>query len=150
MITRFHLTSLLLAFTLLAAPAREARGQDLADAIVGVLDWIDGGYELVPENGQWGLAFGWFSEGEEKELRFTVTEGRSYLIAGGGDANSTDLDLCVYDEYGDEVECDQLVDNVPVVTFTATKTATYRAVLTAYSISGSTTYAGMAVLWEVN
>jgi hypothetical protein len=130
---------------LVAAPA-PASAQSISDAIDDVLEWLDEGYELVPEHGQWGLVFGWFAESEEKELRFTVTSGEAYMIAGGGDANSEDLDICVYDQYGDEIECDVLTDNYPLVSFTAAATGTYRAVLTAYALSGSTSYAGMAVL----
>ena len=130
-----------------AAPA-PAAGQSISDAIAEVLDWLDEGYDLIPEHGQWGLVFGWFSESEEKELRFNVTSGETYMIAGGGDASSQDLDICVYDQYGDEIECDVLTDNYPLVTFTASASGTFRAVLTAYSLSGSTSYAGMAVLRE--
>lgn len=142
-------SSLLLAAALatFAAPAPTS-AQSVSDAIDDVLDWLDEGYDLIPENGQWGLVFGWFSESEEKELSFDVTSGQTYMIAGGGDANSEDLDICVYDDHGDEVECDVLTDNYPLVTFTASGTGTYRAVLTAYALSGSTSYAGMAVLRE--
>jgi hypothetical protein len=143
-------SALLLAFglvTFAAAPA-PASGQSISDAIDNVLDWLDEGYELIPEQGQWGLVFGWFAESEEKEVRFNVTSGETYMIAGGGDANSEDLDICVYDQYGDEVECDVLTDNYPLVTFTAEATGTFRTVLTAYALTGSTSYAGMAVLRE--
>ena len=141
------LGALLLTLGAVGAPA-PAAAQDLGSAIDDVLEWIDEGYDLIPEMGQWGLAFGWFAEGEDKELRFTVTAGETYLIAGGGDANSEDLDICVYDEYGEELACDTAVDNFPIVTFDAPRTGTFRAVLRAYSLSGSTSYAGMAVLRE--
>ena len=132
----------------LAATPSDAAGQSVTEAIVDVLDWLDEGYELIPEMGQWGLVFGWFAEGEEKEVRFNVSSGQTYMITGGGDGNSSDLDVCVYDQYGDEVECDVLTYNFPIVEFTASGTGTYRAVLTAYSLSGSTSYAGMAILRE--
>ncbi|HUP51323.1 MAG TPA: hypothetical protein VM198_02515 [Longimicrobiales bacterium] len=131
-----------------AAAPTPTNAQSISDAIDDVLEWLDEGYELIPEHGQWGLVFGWFAESEEKELRFTATSGESYMIAGGGDANSEDLDICVYDQYDDEIECDVLTDNYPLVSFTAAATGTYRAVLTAYALSGSTSYAGMAVLRE--
>jgi len=135
----------LIAFGALPAPAS---AQSISNAIDEVLDWLDEGYDLIPEQGQWGLVFGWFSESEEKELRFNVTSGETYMIAGGGDANSEDLDICVFDQDGDEIECDVLTDNYPLVTFTAESTGAFRAVLTAYALSGSTSYAGMAVLRE--
>jgi hypothetical protein len=139
------LAAVLAAFA--AAPAPTS-AQSISDAIDDVLEWLDEGYELIPENGQWGLVFGWFAESEEKEMRFNVTSGETYMLAGGGDSNSEDLDICVYDQYGDEVECDVLTDNYPLVTFTASGTGTSRAVLTAYALRGSTSYAGMAVLRE--
>lgn len=134
-----------LALCFLFTPS-QTEAQDLEAAIVDVLDWLDEGYELIPEMGQWGLVFGWFAEGEDKEIRFTASAGESYMLAGGGDANSEDLDICVYDQYGDEVECDTLTDNYPIVEFTAESSGTYRAVLSAFSLSGSTSYAGMAIL----
>ena len=127
---------------------RQAAAQDVGDAIIDVLEWLDEGYELIPEMGQWGLVFGWFAEGEDKEIRFNVTAGQSYMIAGGGDEGSEDLDICVYNQFGDEVECDTLTDNFPLVEFTAGSSGTFRAVLTAYSLNGSTSYAGMAILRE--
>lgn len=133
------------ALTLAATPSH-ASAQSVTDAIDDVLEWLNEGYDLIPEMGQWGLAFGWFAESEEKELRFNVSAGETYMIAGGGDENSEDLDICVYDQYGDQIECDTLTDNYPLVEFDAKAAGTYRAVLTAYSLSGGTSYAGMAVL----
>ncbi len=140
--------ALLVVPALLACVAvpTDASAQNVSDAINDVLEWLDQGYQLIPEQGQWGLVFGWFVESEEKELRFNVTAGQSYMLAGGGDENSEDLDICVYDQFGDEIECDVLTDNFPLVSFTAASTGTFRAVLTAYSLRGSTSYAGMAVL----
>jgi len=129
-----------------ALTPRDAGAQDVGEAIMEVLEWLDEGYQLIPEAGQWGLVFGWFAESEEKEVRFNVTAGQSYMLAGGGDENSADLDICVYDQYGDEIQCDTLADNFPVVQFNAPSSGTYRAVLTAFSLSGATSYAGMAIL----
>ena len=127
-------------------PVLEAQDQSIVEAVVEVLEWLDDDYTLVPEFGQWGMAFGWFSEGEEKEMEFTVSAGDRYLIAGGGDADADDIDICVYDDYGFEVECDVGTDSFPVVSFRASSSGTYRAVLTAYSLNGRTAYAGMALL----
>ena len=137
----------LVSFLALGALApRPAQAQDLADAILDVLEWLDEGYQLVPESGQWGLVFGWFAEGEEKEITFTVSKGETYMIAGGGDEGSEDLDICVYDEDDTEVACDVLTDNIPIVEFTAESGGTYRAVLNAYALTEGTSYAGMALL----
>jgi len=135
----------LIGTAVVGSPQRAA-AQDINEAVTDVLEWLDKGYELIPEMGQWGLVFGWFSEGEDKEIRFGVTAGESYMIAGGGDSNAEDLDICVYDSFGEELECDTLTDNFPVVEFTATSSGTFRAVLNAFALSGSTSNAGMAIL----
>ena len=129
-------------------PGRLEAQLSLKDAVEDVFGWVElkqNDFEAIPEMGQWGMAFGWFAEGEDKELRFTATKGKSYFIAGGDD-NSKDLDICVYDPKGTEVECDTATDDVPLVTFDAVQAGIYRVVLKAYSIEGSTTFAGMVVL----
>lgn len=143
---RILLRTTLTGLALAALFPSTASAQDLGGAIQDVLEWLDEGYQLVPESGQWGLVFGWFAEGEDKEITFAVSKGETYMLAGGGDDSSEDLDICVYDAQGDEVDCDVLTDNFPLVEFTAETSGTYRAVLNAYSLSGSTSYAGMALL----
>ncbi len=146
---RNAIVGLTAAVALLALPG-EARAQaSLKDAMDDVMDWVNlkaADYEALPEMGQWGMMFGWFAEGEEKALRFEVTKGKSYFIAGGGDSNSKDLDICVYDAQGREIECDTATDDIPLVTFDAAQSDTYRVVLKAYDVEGSTTFAGMVIL----
>ena len=143
---RVLVSTLVVPLALTTATPRGAAGQDLGDAILDVLEWLNEGYQLVPESGQWGLVFGWFAEGEEKEIVFTTTKGQAYMIAGGGDASSEDLDICVYDAQGAEVRCDVLTDNYPLVEFTAEMSGEYRAVLNAYALKELTSYAGMVIL----
>jgi hypothetical protein len=141
--------SLLAVFLVLAFFPGAARAQlNLQNAIGDVLDWIkvyEDNYEAIPENGQWGLMFGWFAEGEEKEFTFEVTAGKSYVVAGGGDDNAKDLDICIYDPRGTEVDCDEETDDVPLVLFEAARSGRYRAVMKAYSLT-ETSFAGMVVL----
>ncbi|MXX56212.1 MAG: hypothetical protein F4Z44_10600 [Gemmatimonadetes bacterium] len=128
-------------------------GQDSVErAVVSVVQelfgWVhvDDEYSLVPDYGQWGVGGGWFAEGEEKEGGFAVSAGAGYKMAGKGDRKVADLDICVYDSVGREVGCDELADAIPLVTFTASRSGTYRAVLTAYSLESFTAYAGMILL----
>ena len=153
MATTRHLTTVsflpFAAAALLAVLPTPAQTQSLKGAVDDVLGWVNlkaEDYEAIPEMGQWGMTFGWFAEGEEKELLFTATKGKSYFIAGGGDENSEDLDICVYDPKGTKIECDTATDDVPLVTFTASQSGTYRATLKAYDIDGSTSFAGMVLL----
>ena len=141
------------AIALMVSFPQAGAGQDSVErAVVSVVQelfgWVhvDDEYSLVPDYGQWGVVVGWFSEGEEKEIRFDVSAGESYKIAGQGDRNVSDLDICVYDSVGREVGCDELADAIPLVTFTASRSGTYRAVLTAYSLESFTAYAGMILL----
>lgn len=152
--TRPDLTTIRIAAVLLVATAigtGSARAQSessIVNAIGEVADWLDEGWDLVPGAGEWGLVFGWFAEGEEKTLTFDAEQGETYMIAGGGADTAEDLDICVYDANGEEVGCDVLDDNFPLVTFRAESSGTYRAVLTAYAVDGPTTHAGMALLWH--
>lgn len=141
------------AIALIVSFPQAGVGQESVErAVVSVVQelfgWVhvDEHYSLVPDYGQWGVVVGWFSEGEEKEIRFDVSAGASYKIAGQGDRNVSDLDICVYDSVGREVGCDELTDAIPLVTFTASRSGTYRAVLTAYSLESFTAYAGMILL----
>ncbi len=140
---------LLIGCTLLLLLPCTARAQlNLQNAIDDVMGWIkvyEKDYETIPEMGGWGVVFGWFAEGEDKELTFDVTSGKAYVVAGGGDDNSKDLDICVYDARGTQINCDEETDDVPLVLFEAKQSGKYRAVLKAYSLS-ETSFAGMVVL----
>ena len=134
-----------------ASVAQASAERVVVSVVQELFGWVevDEDYSLVPDYGQWGVVVGWFSEGEEKEIRFEVAAGESYKIAGQGDRNVEDLDICVYDSGGREVACDELVDAIPLVTFTAPRSGTYRAVLTAYSLESLTAYAGMILLRRI-
>lgn len=150
---RIQSSLVLTAAVLLSPSSSQAQSvtydDSVIEAISDVLEWLeDDDYTLIPESGQWGLVFGWFSEGEEKDITFSVTLGERYMLAGGGDDNVDDIDICVYDQTGREVECDTAIDNFPLVSFIAHSTGTWRATLTAYSLNSPTAYAGMALLRE--
>ncbi|MDE2875950.1 MAG: hypothetical protein OXU69_00425 [Gemmatimonadota bacterium] len=153
MATQCSRFSVILALVvLLIPPTLEAQAlydDSVVEAVIDVLEWLDGDdYTLMPEFGQWGLVFGWFSEGEQKDIDFTVTAGERYMIVGGGDNNVDDIDICIYDETGREVDCDTAIDNFPLVSFIAHSGGTWSASLIAYSLNSSTAYAGMALLHE--
>ena len=149
---RFSVTVALVV--LLVPPTLEAQtlsDSSIYEALNNVLSWADmqgDDYTLIPEFGQWGLVFGWFGQGEEKDIAFSVDAGERYVIVGAGEENVIDLDLCVYDETGREVDCDTAIDYIPHVSFIAQSTGTWRATLIAYSLNSLTAYAGMALLSE--
>ena len=122
--------------------------KSVTSVVSGLFDWleVDDSYSLVPDYGQWGIVVGWFSEGERKEIRFEAEAGASYKFAGQGDSDVDDIDICVYDQNNVEIECDQMSDAIPLVTFTARSSGSYRVVLTAYSLDSVAAYAGMILL----
>lgn len=144
---RNHTFFLLAAVLLLASPLpAQDPPPDLIEAVSKVLRFVGPEYRLSPEDGQWGLAFGIFGEHERKELRFRASAGYTYVIAGTGDEDAEDLDICVYDPLGDEVQCDQSRDKVPIVEFRARRSGEHRAVLRLYRSQLGFAFAGMAVL----
>ena len=141
-------SAVVLAVAMLApAPiAAQSPQESLRGAVNEVMDWIYEGWELVPEMGEWGLVFGWFANDDKKSISFAVERGVTYMVAGGGSENATDLDICVYDTRHQEVGCDIATDNYPIVEFRAASSGMYQAVLHAYDVEGPSTYAGMVLL----
>ena len=140
------LLAVILLFIITSSAAAQDPQESLQAAVFDVMDWLDEGWELVPEMGEWGLVFGWFANDDKKSLSFAVAEGVTYIVAGGGSANATDLDICVYGARHEEIDCDTLRDKYPIVRFRAESSGMYQAVLHAYQIEGPSTYAGMVLL----
>ena len=71
-----------------ASVAQASAERVVVSVVEELFGWVaaDEDYSLVPDYGQWGVMVGWFSEGEEKEIRFEVTAGESYKIAGQGES----------------------------------------------------------------
>lgn len=95
----------------------------------------------------WSIAIAKFAKGDSREIEFPATVGESYSVEGVSEKVDTDVDICVYGPEGDQIGCDTLEDNIPIVQFTAATEGVYRAVMTAASVAGGgTSYAGMFVL----
>ena len=94
----------------------------------------------------WSVAIARFAKGDSREIEIPVQDGETYQVVGGSESYDTDVDICVYGPDGQLVSCDTMEDNFPVVTFTGQTAGTYRAVLTAASVRGGPSYAGMIVL----
>ena len=74
--------------------------------------------------------------------------GERYQVIGGSESWDTDVDICVYGPNGDEMGCDTMEDNFPIVIFSARTEGVYRAVMTAASVDRQAPYGGMIVLRE--
>ena len=101
------------------------------------------GLARIPET--WSVAIARFAKGDSREIEIPAKAGETYQVIGGSESDDTDVDICVYGPAGDQIYCDTMQDNYPIVTFGGT-VGTYRAVLTAASVIGGTSYAGMIVL----
>ena len=102
-------------------------------------------YAFPDDGGAWGLVVGRFEKGDEKAVEFGADVGEFYSIRGFGLAGA-DVDIRVFDPEGILIREDVLEDNVPVVSFTAESRGTYRAVMSAGTVTGGSSYAGMVVL----
>lgn len=83
-----------------------------------VLDWC---VELAKEGLvlSHALHYGSLSNGGEERLEITLEGGHSYKIAAVCDGDCGDLDLCLFDEAGDQVACDTSEDSVPLLSIEA-------------------------------
>ncbi|WP_420464418.1 hypothetical protein [Candidatus Palauibacter sp.] len=109
--------------------------------------WVENGEALVllPGSDHWGFVVGRFGTGDVKEIEFTATSGVRYKVGGAGAAAARDLDICVYDAGGGQIRCDDAADTIPLVSFVAESTGTYKAQLIATDVERPTT-AGMILV----
>ena len=102
--------------------------------------------EVARHPGIWSVVIARFSKGDMREIDIPAKVGDWYQVIGGSESDETDVDVCVYGPEGGQISCDTLEDNFPVVSFTARTEGIFRAVMTAASVDGGTSYAGMVVL----
>lgn len=133
---------------------RAARAQDpseyvgqavgrLAGSIINASREADVGYND-------GLSlFGAFMEkGTSTALSQELLPGRTYLIAGSGDDDATDVDLEIFYPDGRLAASDTEVDALPVVAFTPTQRGYYSIKLELHEGQTRTSFCAMAILRE--
>ena len=104
------------------------------------------GTEISHSPGTWSLVIARFAKGDSREVAIPAEAAEAYTVVGRAESLGTDIDICIYGPAGDQVDCDTLLDGVPLVSFTAETEGTYRAVLTAASVEGGgTSFGGMLV-----
>lgn len=107
-----------LLFVLVAGTSATSMAQ--SDCLVQkqVLDWC---VELAKENLviSHALHYASLSNGGSERLEITLEGGHSYKIAAVCDGDCGDLDLCLFDEAGDQVACDTSEDSVPLLSIEA-------------------------------
>ncbi len=108
---------LFLALTVGQNRARaQSNEQDLADLLARLVVVVGSmnanGYNVVH------IEVDKLKEGQSASLTRTLFERNRYAIYGVGTQQVRNLDLCVYSgETGERLLCDQLPDNLPIVTF---------------------------------
>lgn len=137
----FQRISLAMAMAVgLAAPAL-ADTDDQMRMIEGV--FRDRGYE---SNGF--ERHGTLSAGESTRHEVYVSSGRHYFAAGVCDNDCSDVDLAVYDQYGNSVGSDTEADDFPLVPFRASYTGTYTVEIRMYQCSTSYCYYRVATFGD--
>ena len=73
-----------------------------------------------------GVITGMLAALESISLDVELSENMEYRVIGWCDADCSDVDLAVFDQNGREVDSDYLMDDLPILNFRATTTATWR------------------------
>ncbi len=139
-------TLLVLLFTCLAlAAGRTAHGQNQYEQQVlqqlrdASFVFTDMGYTPVISGG------GNLEQGSSETYDVPVQAGATYAIVGVCDQDCGDLDLALYDPYGNLVSYDQTDDDAPVVEVTATSGGTFTLQVTMFQCSDNPCYYGVGL-----
>jgi hypothetical protein len=110
-----------------AQPNEWVPGKRFQESATRVLGTIEKGTRENPYGYVNGICFlsAFLHTGREAKFYREFEAGVPYLLAGGGDNGTKDLDLYIIDQDGQVVAKDELTDNFPVVRFTPTRSARY-------------------------
>lgn len=78
-------------------------------------------YELTHD-----IKFASLYNGRSDDYYFSLSKGWQYQIIAVCDGDCGDIDLCLYDEYGGEIDCDTASDDKPMVAATPRWTGRFR------------------------
>ena len=84
-------------------------------------------------------------ESESKEYVFTLEDGYEYSIVAVCDDDCDDVDACLYDENSNEIECDEEVDDFPIVEVTPKWSGLFTLDVKMYSCSVEPCNIGYAI-----
>ncbi|NNM05695.1 MAG: hypothetical protein HKO65_11465 [Gemmatimonadetes bacterium] len=108
----------LFLFLLLVAPTR-GWAQTPRDQVLDFLDAASG-FQLLGE-----IITGVLQTGEDMATPVTLVEGGDYMMVGYCSSGCTNLDLALFDSFGERVESDTLPDAEPVLMFRAEATGSF-------------------------
>lgn len=116
------------------------------------MDQVVGAARRVATAGNYGLndqgmcLMGAFLEPKGKvSVNYELRAGETYVFIGGGDEDVKDLDIQITDAAGNLVKEDTLVDAIPVVEITPTRTQTFTVTLDLFDASEKS-YVAMTVM----
>ena len=151
---RQGIAAILLLLAWQASTVGELRAQTEADresvraVVEGLFDLAEEYGDSIPHHSSaWSVVIGRFAKGDTKQIEIPMVAGERYQIWGQSESRDTDVDICVFNPQGQRVDCDTEEDNVPLIwLLEATVDGVYRVVMTAASVDGGTSFAGMVVL----
>lgn len=119
-----------------------AQGQDIVQKqVLNIgMTLASEGYELTHD-----IKFASLNDGRSDSYYFTLDRGNAYKIYAVCDEDCGDLDLCIYDENGNEIECDESSDDLPIVSVSPKWTGRFRLWVKMYDCSINPCRFGIAI-----
>jgi hypothetical protein len=109
--------------------ATQVQAQGVVETQVRSIEMVLGleGYELTHE-----VMYESLYEGRSDEYNFTLKSGWDYQIVSVCDQDCGDIDLCLYDQNGNKIGCDETSDDVPVIAVSPKWTGKFELRVTMY------------------
>lgn len=85
------------------------------------------------------------NDSEDMEFDFVLEDGYDYTILSVCDDDCDDVDLCLWDENDNEIECDTTADDTPMVEVTPKWTGPFTIQVTMYSCTVEPCNIGYAI-----
>ncbi len=90
----------------------------------------------------------YLNEDETDSYNITLRKGVTYKIVAVCDNDCEDIDLCMWDENGNQIDCDETEDDYPIMEVTPRWTGTFSFRVTMYDCGNNPCYFGIAVFAE--
>jgi hypothetical protein len=88
---------------------------------------------------------GQLNAGQERTVTLNLDRGTSYMIVAQCDSDCSDVDMWLYDENGNLIDEDVLVDDTPIVNVTPVRNASFSLRTRMISCSAEPCYYGIGV-----
>lgn len=100
----------------------------------------DKGYEKTHN-----YAYSSLNDDGTETYNFNLKKGWQYAIVAVCDNDCKDLDVCIYDENGNKIECDQSNDSTPIVEAAPIWTGEFKIKVTMYDCRSNPCYYGIGI-----